>query len=291
MAVGHTFYALTINGLREPFQICPKDYIEPLPMANFQAPFLDRSWRDSFASLVSTGQKSSQSPRNSSSPACIYSCFATSGYIGRQIQDIGVWDGFRVQHPVMKSNAAHRRGGVISWWAYTLLAFLTLVTTEKKGRLPKGLHQLLFSIEYRQNSLASRWKWKPVTNIVIKGTKDSIITTDSFEATKLVKIQITVLKVVQIFTQLVSVGAFCGSIVIQETQNAQFWSTLSQEPFTAVGQWSNLAVVLLVLVAAGVGRIWAGTGAGSAVVEEERRPKEGIEESEGDWDCRIGYAS
>ncbi|MCJ1469200.1 hypothetical protein MMC07_007833 [Pseudocyphellaria aurata] len=290
MAVGHTFYALTSNGLRQPFQICPKDYVEPLPMASFQAPFLDRSWRDSFASLVSTGQQSSQSPINGS-PACIYSCFATTGYVGRQTQDIGVWDGVRAQHPVVSSDAAHRRGSVISWWAYTLLAFLTLVTTEEKGRLPKGFHKLLFSIEYHQEPLASRWKWKTVTNIAIKWTKDSTITTDSSEATTLVHTHITVLKVVQIFTQIVSSGAFCFSIIIQETQNARWWSTLSQEPFAAVGQWSNLVVVLLVLVAAGVGRIWAGTRASSAATEDERKLKEEIEELGGDWDWRIGYAS
>ena len=325
LAVGHTFYALTISSPSLHFQICPKDYIEPLPTANFQAPFLDQSWRDSFSSPVSTAQQSSQSPRNGSSPACIYSCFATAGYFGRKTQDISVWDGIGVQHPVLKSVAAHRRGGVIFWWAYTLLAFLTLFTTEKKGRLPKWLHKLLFSIEYRQQPLASRWKWKTVTNIAIKGTKDSIITADSSEATTSFKIHITVLKVVQLFTQLVSVGAFCGSMIIQETQNAQEWSALSQEPFVAVEQWGNLAVVLLVLVAAGVSRIWAGTGAGSAVVGEERRLEEGIEESEKgkdwsrgksslddddaksdcwrdgededveaekeDWDWRIGYAS
>lgn len=221
-----------------------------------------------------------------------------------------MWDGVAVQHPVLKNDATHRRDGIISWWAYTFLAFLTLFTIEKKERLPKGLHKLLFSIEYRRQPLASRWKWKTVTNIAIKGTKDSIITTDSCEDTTSVKIHITILNVAQLFTQLVSVVAFCGSIIVQERQNARGWSTRSLEPFAAVGQWSNLAVVFLMLVAAGVGRIWAGTGAGSAVVEEERRLEEGVQldddaksdywrdgededvgtEKE-DWDWRVGYAS
>lgn len=313
LAMGHTFFALTTSNPSRSFQICPKDYIEPLPMANFQAPFLDQSWRDSFSSLVLTAQQSSQSPRNSSSPACIYSCFATAGYLGRNNKDILVWDNvpILVQHTVLKSDTEQRRDSIIFWWVYSLLALLTFFTTEKKGRLPKWakwakwVHKRLISIEYRRQPLASRRIWKIVTNIAIKGTKDSISTTDSSEATTSVKIHITVLKVVQLFTQLASVGAFCGCIIVQETQNAQVWSTLSKEPFAAVGQWGNLAVVLLVLVAAGVGRIWADTGAGSAVVGRGKSSlddddddakndcwRDGEDEDvETDWHWRIGYAS
>lgn len=322
LAVGHTFYALTISNPSFHFQICPQDYIEPLPTANFQAPFLDQSWRDSFSSLVSTAQHSPQTPRNGSSPACIYSCFATAGYLGRKTQDITVWDGVILQHPVLKSTASHRYDGVIFWWAYTLLAVLTLFTTERKGRLPKWSHKLLFSIEYHQQPPASRRKW---TKIAIKWTDDSIITIGSCEAVTSVRIHITVLKLVQLFIKLVSVGAFCGSVIVQEKQNAQIWSVLSQDPFAAVGQWGNIAVVLLVLVAAGVRRIWTGTGAGSKVAEENHRAEGLVEELEigkawsrgkkslldddaksdywrdgededmetekVDWDWRIGYAS
>lgn len=78
------------------------------------------------------------------------------------------------------------------------------------------------------------------------------------------------LKVVLLLTQLASLGAFCGSVLIQETQYAQMWRALSQESFVAVGQWGNSLVMLLVLVAAGVGRIWAGTETGSTVGKEER---------------------
>lgn len=286
LSVGHTFFALTVSHSRVSFQICPKDYIEPLPMANFQAPFLDQSWRDSFSSLVSRAQQSSQSPRDSSSPACIYSCFATTGYLGRKTQDISVWNNAPVQHPLLKNDAQKRRGASLFWWAYTLIAILTLFTTEKKKRLPQWMHKQLFSMPR-----ASKWTWNTVTNIAIKGAKYSIVSTDSSEATTSAEIHITVLKVVQLFTQLVSVFAFCGCIILRETQNAQVWSTLSQEPFATIGQWSNVAVVLLVLVAAGVGRIWAGSGAGSAVGEEERKLAEGMEELEENWDWRVGYAS
>ena len=301
LAVGHTFYALTQSNPRRQFQICPKDYIEPLPKVNFQAPFLDQSWSDSFSSLDSTAQPSSQSPRNSSSPACIYSCFATTAYFGRKNQNLVVWQVFPpvgpVHSPIPKNNATHRRFAITAWWAYTFLVALALFTTARKGRLAKGLDK--FSIVYPREPGSPRWK----RNIAIKRT-GAIITADSSEATTSLKNHITMLKVVQIFTQIGSVGAFFGSILVQETQNAREWKLLSQEPFAAVGQWSHLAVVLLVLVAAGVGRIWAGTGAGSAVVEEERRLEEefeldyrrdGEDEDVGtekeDWDWRVGYAS
>ncbi|MCJ1461880.1 hypothetical protein MMC07_000479 [Pseudocyphellaria aurata] len=279
LAVGHTAFALTITAPKQAYQICPKDYTEPLPEANFQAPLLDQSWRESFSLLVSMAQQSSHSPRYRSSPACLYSCFATTGYVGRETRDIVVWDGHRMQHSVLSGRSTHRRAGIAFWWFYTILAFLTIFTTEEKRRLPNWLHKLLFSIEYSRQLHESRSKWKTVTNIIaFKGAKDSIVTTDSSEATTSVRIPFTVLKVVQLLTQIISAAAFCASVISSEVQSARAWDILSKEPFAAVGQWSNLAVVLLVLVAAGVSRIWAGTGAGSTAVGEERRLEEGIEE-------------
>ncbi|KAI4158095.1 MAG: hypothetical protein LQ342_007769 [Letrouitia transgressa] len=127
------------------------------------------------------------------------------------------------------------------------------------------------------------------------------------------KVHVTILKLFQFLTQLLSVAVFCGFIVVIEMQNAHREKILEQEPFTAVGQWGNLAVVLLVLLAAVVSRAWAGRGARSAAVEIQRL-EEGVEESdqvealsEGassskkdgkndwrgseDWDWRVGYAS
>ena len=324
LAVGHTFYALTISTSFH-FQICPQDYIEPLPTANFQAPFLDQSWRDSFSSLVSTAQQSSQNPRNGSSPACIHSCFATAGYVGRKTQDITVWAGVILQHPVVKSSASHRYDGVIFWWAYTLLAFLTLLTTEKRDDFPNGC----ISYSFQSNIANSLWRrggnGKPSRTLPSKGPK---ITFSLLAPLKLLIRSISISRCWRWFNSSpnsLALGAFFGSIVVQEKQNAQIWSILSQDPFLAVGQWGNIAVVLLVLIAAGVRRIWAGTGAGSTVVEENRRPEEIIQESEKgkawsrgknslldddakndywrdgededvetgkeDWDWRIGYSS
>ena len=120
ITVGHTFYPLTESNPGFNFQIFPKDYVEPLP-TNFPSTFFRLVLRDSFSLLVSTAQHSSRTPRNGSSPACIYSCFATAGYPGRKTQDITVWDGVPVQHPTIKSLAADRLDAIVFWWGYTLL--------------------------------------------------------------------------------------------------------------------------------------------------------------------------
>ena len=286
LAVGHSFYTLTATHPNLHFQICPENFIEPLPAANYQAPLLDQSCRESFYSLVLTAQNSSQDYSNGSSPVCIYSCFATAGYIGRKPQDIGVR--FGDVGPLKSLN--NRRNVIMFWWLYTLLAFLTLFTTEKKGWLPVWVHELLFSIECPQQPLASRWKMKSGTSIVRKGMTCSI-TSGSSEDNTSPRIHITVLNVVQFLTQLIAMVAFCGDILVMEIQNAQEWNSESQEPFAAVGQWGSLAVVLLILVAAGVSQVWAREGVKSAVVREQRL-QDGTEELHNDeWDWHVGYAS
>ena len=62
---------------------------------------------------------------------------------------------------------------------------------------------------------------------------------------------------------------------------------LSQEPFGAIGQWGNLAAVLLVLVATGLIKIFTTNEAKSTVLEEQRLKDLEFQ----DWDGRIGYAS
>ena len=76
-----------------------------------------------------------------------------------------------------------------------------------------------------------------------------------------------------------------------ELQHAQEWKSLSQEPFAAVGQWGSLAVVLLVLAAAGISRVWARKRAESAVAEKQRLEEGREEMQKDDWDPRVGYAS
>lgn len=284
LAVGHLASTWSVANPNRHFQICSKDRIEPLPGPDYQAPLLDQVWRSSLHSLVTTAQQSSQALGNRSSPPCTYSCFATTGYAGRRVQDIGAYELYS-EDTSSPSASTIRHNSVLFWWAYTILALLTLFTERKENWVPHWAQKPVFSAEYRHRPLASRWEWKIVTYIAIAATCSSATTSTA--------IHITLLSLVQITTRLASVAAFCGSIIFVETANARKWKGLEQEPFTAVGQWSCLATVFLVLLAAGVSRMGAGRG---ALSENESN----IEHAENDWDaeaekeywnCRVGYAS
>ena len=307
LAVGHTFWPLTILDQNFHFQICPKDYVEPLPNANFQAPLLDDAWSESFHSLVLTSQQASPSFENGSVPACLYSCFATTAYIGRSSPDIIV-SNFHKPNPFVKSRSKERLAIILFWWAYAFLALLTLFTTEKQGRLPKWVRKRVCSVEYRQRSWMPIWKCKNknihATNIVNKGQGrgNNTTTANSLAAAKphpMKHFQITILQLIQSITQLSSVAASGGSILYNEiTVGVTQGALLEQEQFAAVGQWSCVAVVILVLFAAVVSRIWAADERSGGVAAEEIRSLEkgdewrdkewmGMEE----WDWRVGYAS
>ena len=147
LALGHLFNPLTISEENFHFQICPKDYVEPLPRFNFQAPLLDAAWSDSFASIISASHQASPSINNSSVLACLYSCFATSAYVGRNIQDVIVTTPNKPS-PFVKNKSEARIAIIIFWWAYTLLALLTFFTTEKQDCLPRWVHKQVYFFEY-----------------------------------------------------------------------------------------------------------------------------------------------
>lgn len=310
LAVGHTFWPVTFLDNNFHFQLCPKDYFEPLPKSNFQAPLLDVAWFESFQSIVLASHQASPIFENGSVPACLYSCFATTAYIGRSSQDIIVIHPEK-SNPFMKSVSEQRLGIILFWWAYAFLAVLTLFTTEKQDRLPEWIHKRVCSFEYRQQS------WMPIrksknetihaTNIVNKaqGRSNDTMTANSLAAAKprpMKHFQITILQFIQIITQFSSLVASGGSILYSEiTSGIDQGALLEQEQFAAVGQWSCVAVVILVLFAAVISRIWAADersgGFGGVAVEEIRslekgdewRNKEWISMEE--WDWRVGYAS
>ena len=314
LAVGHTFDNLIWQDPNLQYQICPKDNIQPLPGFNYQAPLLDQSWLDSFHSLISATQQASQNVENGSSLACIYSCFASTAYMGRRQQDIGIHVAIDYPEPFIKNSAQTRLGGNMFWWLYTVLAFLSLFTTETSGQLPKWVHKRVFLLENCQQALGLRWTWKPVMKFATKSTNAP--NTGSSEATD-PKPCITIFTLVRFWTQFISVVVFCGSIVYLEVSNAPSWSTMELESFAAIGQWSNLAVVLLVLLAAVIRQLWNGGGTESAVIESMQRVEDGgpcsnnvtaldasmsntedlvgqdedVETEVKDWSWRIGYAS
>ncbi|KAL8682994.1 MAG: hypothetical protein Q9186_000989 [Xanthomendoza sp. 1 TL-2023] len=299
LATGHLFDNLISKDPNWHFQICPKDTIEPLPGTDFQAPLLDQSWHESFHSLVSIAQQPARSvtnssfSENSSSVACIYSCFATTAYTGRRKQDIVVLDPILKSGSFIKSLGVDRRGGIIFWWSYTVLACLTIFTTEKRGRLPKWVHKRVFLLEHCPQFISSRWKLKTVTGALNGCTMES-----KADLSKAICPQagITILSLTHIFTQLSSFVARCGFIVYQESSSGPIYT--SAESSAAVGQWGSAAVVLLVVLAAVIKRIWSGgSEAHKAFVREDLEEYWRIDEDGSlgteprEWNWRAGYAS
>lgn len=308
LAVGHTFYPLTIVHRNYHFQICPKDHVEPLPKVDYQTPFLDDAWSKSFHSLVSASQQASPFFENGSVPACIYSCFANTAYIGRSSQDIIVFGYIR---PSPFNVSKQRITVILFWWAYAFLALVTLFTTEKKGCLPKWLNNRVCSVEHRQQLLMSILNCmnngRLATTIFRKG-QDGGADSTTFRSVAVARyppptrFHITTLQLIQSFTQISSVAAFGGNILYNELLgDGVRRAYLEQESFAAVGQWGCVAVVVLVLFAAVVGRIWAADESGgrpcSIAAEGIQSLDDWDESSEEEWmgmkewDSRVGYAS
>ena len=140
LAVGHTFDNLISANRNFHFQVCQKNHVESLPGFDFQATLLDQSWYDSFSLLVSTTSRETRSNGAASSPDCFYSCFATTAYVGRKKQDIGVLSDSLSPGPFVNAQAEERVGGIAFWWSYTFFAFLTFFIMEKRVLLPKWVH-------------------------------------------------------------------------------------------------------------------------------------------------------
>lgn len=66
--------------------------------------------------------------------------FATPGDLGRRSRDIQIYVG-GFQHPFLNNKATNDRAGIVVWWLYTLLAFVTLFVTEK-GQASQSFAQI-----------------------------------------------------------------------------------------------------------------------------------------------------
>lgn len=311
LALGHNCYYLTRSDVNVHFQICSGNSTEPMLAANFQASPLDQTWRNSFYSLISMTQLPCQSPENDTLSTCVYSCFATTAYAGRTVHDIGIVDYTAVDTFTSKSlGKSVRPVSIFFWWFYTFLALTTLFTTEKKGRLPKFVLKPVFTIYYREQPLR-------LGSYINKNLTGPALTTrphiSNIQGATTAKYPITVLKLIQLTTQIISAVAFCLFVIIEDFWNRSVWDALEHEPLAAVGQWSSLVVVLMVLLAAGVGRILGRRGAKDAVVkargldaslngdgslmdgmknnEEPAEDDDGMDLEMQTWDWRVGYAS
>ncbi len=249
LAISHVFNNFTLNDHNRHFQIYPKNSVEELPFGRYQAPELGMAWRQSLQELVLS--QSTSSPKKQ----CLYSCFDSGHYIGRSTQEISVYN-----H--LPSASTNRRNGIIFWWAYLALAVLTLFTNDKHAQVPKIAGRALFSM-------------RPFRRGKAHGRKPE---------------RISALSLVRLCTQMLSAAAYVGSVIESEIRRSMSATTRADsEPFRAVGQWSSVAFVGLVLTAAIVSyfsqkpRQATHLGESSLCADEESL----IE----DWDHRRGYAS
>ncbi|KAL8648465.1 MAG: hypothetical protein Q9226_005979 [Calogaya cf. arnoldii] len=273
LSSSHVFLKLTYTNVNLHFQTCPREDIRPLPQTDYQAPSLDSAWHSSLYALVS-GQRQQPSTRTineSTSSSCLYSCFADDAYPGRTSREIGVY----LQDPDGQGPCT-RWIGVTVWWAFTALGLVTFFTAERPDLLPRVVHNPLFT--FRPSP--STWNECFSRNKSRDGQQK--------------KCQISAIIVVRLFTQWLSAVAFVGDIITTEAHHNEN----ETESFSAVGQWSGVAVVVQVLIAAGVSYLWktlkqrseanklddgtSSTGETTSVDEEAAKEE---------WGCRVGYAS
>ena len=144
LAIGHIFYNFANADPNRHFQICPTDSVEDLPFDRYQAPVLGPAWRQSLQDLALSQQTAGPFRR------CLYSCFHTAGYIGRTRQQIGIY-------PNYPRSPGNRTRIVMFWRGYVGLAALTLLTDDKRGRLPDRIQKLGFTWQpFRRSNDDSR---------------------------------------------------------------------------------------------------------------------------------------
>lgn len=150
---------------------------------------------------------------------CIYSCFSPSNHLGRKDQEIGVYDVFFRDQIFDPSN---RKLGVSFWLIYIAAAASTLFTGAKQRVLPAAAYKILFV-------------WRPFW--------------DSNDA---IPLEVNGVVLIRFLTQISSVLAFVAYLFYSQYQ---LGAAPYSESFGAVGQWSGVAVVLLILAATAVGKI------------------------------------
>lgn len=265
LSISHIFYNLVISDVNHHFQICPRHRTEKPPGIDYQAPLLDIDWTSSFYTLLS-GQDTPQSVGNVNGTVdfwCLYSCFASDAYTGRTPREVGVYEA---------SAPAHDRWGAVTiWWAYIALSLIIFFTAERPELLPRIAHRTLFT--FRHPSLRIVWSKSSSRNHHQRLQ------------------QINAITILSLVTQVLSAAAFIGTIIYIEASTRPFRTNVNVEKLSAVGQWGGVAVVVQVLIAAGVSYLW------KIIKPEEmdeaesvtQKPEEELEE--GIWDCRVGYAA
>ena len=247
LAISHIFYNITATDPSPHFQICGKDsVIEPLPGSTYNAVAFDHQWQQAFNTIVSNDSSGTASAN------CIYSCFSPVHHLGRRDQEIGIYNASVVTNMYTPTD---RKIGVPFWLIYTSLATLTLFTM--KGKSPSRP----LPMSKRERHGLSWWQ------LFRCFTYDN---------------KVDGLTCLRWITQMIAVVAFIGFIPFSQMEYAE--NGPYSEPFSAVGQWSSLAAVLLVVAAAGVIKI-------TEIFRWESDPRGRLSCASGkdEWDCRCGY--
>jgi hypothetical protein len=234
MASSHVFCAVSKTETTVHYQICPADQVEDLPGLAFQATELTDVFRTTYSDTASN-TNSSFATRNEK---CLYSCFSPHRYALRAGRDLAVLDNTK---PVLNQipSLSSRRLGVAFWAIYLVCSILALLEQLQASETFRDLGYwrpfypiigpLHRAYPWLKKPVNTRTRWREFRKIHSRG---------------LICVRLLV-HVVFHFPRFLSAIMFIGYIVSLEWTH---WDAPESEPFTAVGQFGAVAVVLLVAV-------------------------------------------
>ncbi|KAI1874975.1 uncharacterized protein JN550_002404 [Neoarthrinium moseri] len=241
LAVGHVFFNLIITNPNINYRICSGGYSEPLPGSSYQAGSWNVDWSVDLDDMLY---------RNSTrGPRCIYACFARDEYLGRQANEIGVYQASLTNRYV---DIVRRGIGVGFWLLYAVLSVVVLAL-RRRGKIHKQ-HKIRSQIWSQIRRLLSRltWFWwvrnMETQSVCLSCLADRII------------------QGLSVCTYFALVGWGLEEVV----------HLPAAEPPNAVGQWGVLATAAMVLIAAGVSKLseaWGNAPAREILDDSEQRPE------------------
>jgi hypothetical protein len=217
LAIGHIVYLFTISNPNRHYQICPAGISEPPPASNYLAPKLyDQVWHQALYN-ISHGYSTTYSR------ACIYSCFDSGTYIGRNRKDIGLYNGSGTE---LDSSVRMRGIGIAFWFIYITFAAMALLVGQLRQR----------QIVQRGRSKGSYLIWNILT-LSHKNILDRVLSAFWRH----------ILAILEAFIRVFSAICFLGFVIYCEIVDRY---QVFDESFDSVGQWGGIASILMVSLAA-----------------------------------------
>lgn len=122
LALGHMIYYLIVTDEHRHYQICPAGTVEPLPGDDYIAVPFDADWASKLYNIAGKVRLLSD---QGSGNLCIYSCFASDGYVGRKANEIGIYPA-HILETDHRSNAT-RNITITYWILYVILSIIVIV--------------------------------------------------------------------------------------------------------------------------------------------------------------------